>query len=53
MHTRPRDVHRSRELARLASTVVPLPQLDTVADDTNSNTPTPETPAPPPPPKNQ
>ena len=51
MHTGPRDVHCSQELARLASTVVPLPQLDTVADDTNSNPPRPETPTPPP--KNQ
>ena len=46
--TRPRNVHRSGELARLASAVVPLQQLDTAADDTNSNTPRPETPAPPP-----
>ena len=46
MHTRPRNVHRSQELARLASAVVPLQQLDTAADDTNSNTPRSETPAP-------
>ena len=50
MRTGPRDVHCSQELARLASAVVPLPQLDTVADDINSNTPRPETP---PPQKNQ
>ena len=48
MRTGPRDVCHSQELARLASAVVPLQQLDTVADDTNSNTPRPETPAPPP-----
>ena len=47
MHTGPRNVHCSQELARLASAVVPLQQLDTAADDTNSNTPRPETPAPP------
>ena len=46
MCTGPRNVHRSQELARLASAVVPLQQLDTTADDTNSNTPRPETPAP-------
>ena len=46
MHTGPRNVHRSQELARLASAVVPLQQLDTAADDTNGNTPRPETPAP-------
>ena len=46
MHTGPRNVHCSQELARLASAVVPLQQLDTAADDTNSNTPRPETPAP-------
>ena len=28
MHTRPRNVHYSQELARLASVVVPLQQLD-------------------------
>ena len=48
MHTGPRNVHCSQELARLASAVVPLQQLDIVADDTNGNTPRPETPAPPP-----
>ena len=48
MHTRPRNVHHSQELARLASAVVPLQQLDTATDDTNSNTPRAETPAPPP-----
>ena len=42
MRTRPRNVHRSQELARLASAVVPLQQLDTAADDTNGNTPRPE-----------
>ena len=47
MRTGPRDVHHSQELARLASAVVPLPRLGTVADDTNSNPPRPETPAPP------
>ena len=47
MRTEPRNVHHSQELARLASAVVPLQQLDTAADDTNSNTPRPETPAPP------
>ena len=41
-----RNVHHSQELARLASAVVPLQQLDIVADDTNGNTPRPETPAP-------
>ena len=46
MHTGPRNVHRSQELARLASAVVPLQQLDIVADDTNGKTPRPETPAP-------
>ena len=46
MCTRPRNVHRSQELARLASAVVPLQQLDIVADDINGNTPRPETPAP-------
>ena len=45
MHTRPTNVHRSQELARLASAVVPLQQLDTAADDTNGNVPRPETPA--------
>ena len=47
MRTGPRNVHRSQELARLASAVVPLQQLDIAADDTNSNPPRPETPAPP------
>ena len=47
MRTGPRNVHHSQELARLASAVVPLQQLDTAADDTNSNTLRPETPAPP------
>ena len=47
MRTRPRNVHCSQELTILASAVVPLQQLDTAADDTNSNTPRPETPAPP------
>ena len=46
MHTVPRNVHHSQELARLASAVVPLQQLDTAADDTNGNAPRPETPAP-------
>ena len=46
MPTRPRNVHRSQELARLACAMVPLQQLDIVADDTNGNTPSPETPAP-------
>ena len=44
MCTGPRNVHRSQELARLASAVVPLQQLDTAADDTNSNPSRPETP---------
>ena len=48
MCTRLRNVHHSQKLARLASAVVPLQQLDTATDDTNSNTPRPETPAPPP-----
>ena len=39
MRTRSRNVHHSQELARLASAVVPLQQLDTAADDTNSNPP--------------
>ena len=47
MCTGPRDVRHSQELARLASAVVPLPRLETVADDTNSSPPWPETPAPP------
>ena len=47
MRTGPRNGHHSQELARLASAVVPLQQLDTAADDTNSNTPRPKTPAPP------
>ena len=46
MCTRPRNVHHSQELARLASAVVPLQQLDVAADDTNGNTPRPETPVP-------
>ena len=48
MHTGPRDVSHSQELARLAGTVVPLPQL--VAEKTNSSPPQPESPALPPPP---
>ena len=47
MCTGPRNVHHSQELARLVSAVVPLQQLDTATDDTNSNTPRPETPPPP------
>ena len=46
MCTGSRNVHHSQELARLASAVVPLQQLDIVADDTNGNTPRPETPTP-------
>ena len=46
MCTGPRNVHHSQELARLASAVVPLQQLDIAADDTNSNPPRPETSAP-------
>ena len=46
MRTGPRNVHCCRELARLASAVVPLQQLDTAAEDTNSNAPRLETPAP-------
>ena len=47
MRTGPRDVHHSQELARMASAVVPLPRLETVADDNNGSPPRPETPAPP------
>ena len=42
MHTGPRDVSHSQELARLAGTVVPLPWL--VTEKTNSSPPQPETP---------
>ena len=49
MHTGPRDISYSQELARLAGAVVPLPQL--VAEETNSSPPQPETPAPSPPQK--
>ena len=47
MRTGPRDVHHSQELARLASTVVPLPRLEMAAGKTDSSPPRPETPAPP------
>ena len=45
MHTRPRNVHRSQGLAKLANAVASLQQLDTADDDTNGNFPRPETPA--------
>ena len=51
MHTGPRDVIHSQELARLAGAVVPLPRL--VAEKTNSSPPQPETPAPPLPTENK
>ena len=51
MHTGPRDVGNSQELARLAGAVVPLPWL--VAEKTNSSPPQPETPAPPLPTENK
>ena len=51
MHTGPRDVGNSQELARLASAVVSLPRL--VAEKTNSSPPQPETPAPPLPTENK
>ena len=51
MHTGPRDVVHSQELARLAGAVVPLPRL--VAEKTNSNPLQPETPAPPLPAENK
>ena len=44
MHTAPRNTHRSQELARLASAVVPLEQLN-IREDANGNIPRPETPA--------
>ena len=44
MHTGPRYVIHSQELARLAGAVVPLPWL--VAERTSSSPPQPETPAP-------
>ena len=45
MHTGPRNTHRSQELARLASAVVPLEQLN-IREDTHGNISRPETPAP-------
>ena len=45
MRTGPRNVHCSQELAKLASAVASLQQLDIAADDTNGNVPRPETPA--------
>ena len=51
MHTGPRDISHSQELAKLASAVVPLPWL--AAEKTNSSPPQPETPAPSPPTQNK
>ena len=45
MHMGPRNMHRSQELARLASAVVPLEWLN-IREDAKGNIPRPETPAP-------
>ena len=45
MHTGPSDTHRSQELARLASAVVPLERLN-IRENANGNIPRPENPAP-------